>query len=72
MSAKRGSKVLCQKTVPYELYMGLTFTAIWLETIVFKRKCRRGCKKTALRKASVHESVQMPFFLTNSVENSEN
>ena len=28
---------------------------------LFARK--RGCKKTALRKASVHESVQMPFFL---------
>ena len=35
---------------------------------LFARK--RGCNKTALRKASVHESVQMPFFLTNSVENS--
>ena len=33
---------------------------------------KRGCKKTALRKASVHESGQMPFFLTNTVENSEN
>ena len=36
MSAKCRSKVLCQNAVPYELYTGLTFTTIWLETRVLK------------------------------------
>lgn len=43
MSARRRSKVLCQNAVPYELYTGLTFTTIWLETIGFEGKCQRLC-----------------------------
>lgn len=34
MSAKSENKVLSQRAIPYKLYMGLTFTPIWLETIV--------------------------------------
>lgn len=41
MSAKSENKVLSQRAVSYELYMGLIFTTIWLETIGFERKCRR-------------------------------
>ena len=39
MSAKSENKVLSQRAMPYKLYMGLTFTTIWLETIDFERKC---------------------------------
>lgn len=42
MSAKRKSKVLFRKAVPYQLYKGLTFTTIRIETEGFKRKCRRA------------------------------
>lgn len=43
MSAKRQSKVLCQRAVPYELYKGLTFTTIWLEVIPRKKMLEGLC-----------------------------
>ena len=43
MPAKRRSKVLCQRAVPYELYKGLTFTTIWLEAVGLERKCHGLC-----------------------------
>lgn len=43
MSAKRRSKVLCQKTVPYELYKGLMFTTIWLGVNPRKKMSVRLC-----------------------------
>ena len=46
MSAKRQSKVLCQRAVPYELYKGLTFTTIWLEVNPRKKMLERACEKT--------------------------
>ena len=42
MSVKHQSKVLCQKTVPYELYKGLTFTTIWLEVNPRKKMLEGG------------------------------
>ena len=43
MSAKRQSKVLCQRAVPYELYKGLTFTTIWLEVNPRKKMLEGLC-----------------------------
>ena len=43
-----------------------------LPTKIYDVGKTRGCKKQPWDKASVHESGQMPFFLTNTVENSEN
>ena len=42
MSAKRQSKVLCQRAVSYELYKGLTFTTIWLEVNPRKKMLEGG------------------------------
>jgi len=46
VSAKRQSKVLCQRAVPYELYKGLTFTTIWLEVNPRKKMLEGACEKT--------------------------
>ena len=42
MSVKRRSKVLCQRAVPYELYKGLAFTTIWLESTDSQKKMLEG------------------------------
>jgi len=47
VSAKRKSKVLCQKAVPYELYKGLTFTTTWIETLVLKENVGKLCESRA-------------------------
>lgn len=41
-------RVLCQRAVPYELYTGLTFTTIWLETTGFEGKCESSADEAGL------------------------
>ena len=43
MSAKRQSKELYQRAVPYELYKSLTFTTIWLEVNPRKKMLEGLC-----------------------------
>ena len=45
MPAKRRSKVLCQKAVPYQLYKGLAFTTIWLGSKSSQKKMLGGSAK---------------------------
>ena len=35
--------------MPYQLYKGLAFTTIWLESETLKRKCMRGCEIIQMR-----------------------
>lgn len=43
MSVRCGSKVLCQRAVPYEPYKGLTFTTIWIGVRTLKENVGRLC-----------------------------
>ena len=66
MSAKRQSKVLCQRAVPYELYKGLTFTTIWLEVNPRKKMLEGGCEKRIVPKKKKDQEFIMnsrSFFL---------
>lgn len=48
MFVRRGSKVLCQRAVPYEPYKGLTFTTIWIGVKTLKENVVRLCGMQSL------------------------
>ena len=56
VAVKRRSKVLCQRTVPYELYKGLAFTTIWLESADSQENARVSVCTGPFFLTKLHES----------------